>query len=370
MENNNNDNNNNDNINNNNNIISDNIQIEFCTDDKERLPLFSKLSDVFKPYKTYNNGVEITVYPKSHFDKLSIITDPLVQNREYSFELELNNNILQQDIPSRIKIIITERTIDRNPVLKGHFHIPTAYFSQDFQFQGIKLNILVEGLAGHGKSSLLNALFNTLTLGHIITPFTTSKYGVLTHTKDFAFVRLKNLITKCTSEEYSVYEFIKLLDVTFCDKRGATPYDNLILLHDCFEGLHSPGTNTVGAIKDKKNAVDVCILVVSVKTIHSPDDLDIIRGKILELKSKEIDIIPLIVLTFTDELTQSELDISLKAFDSLGVEKENMIIANSYINGQKVRDYEKDYTNFKILKRVLNIAAERLKYKENNIKFN
>lgn len=311
--------------------------------------LENEITFIIKDNK-YHSGYEIKVGQATSEDCPSETTAKLI--------FKCPQEMLPSHIDFEIKV--------RGSTFHGYFDLKYSWFTGDFITRS-PINIWVDGMVGHGKSTILNLLFNIFSLNIDFEEFLLVGNNAFHVTTELRFQSVAHILaTKIVSQHglsprlVDFYKnVISSLKIVFVDKPGmAKNQGNLSYTH-ATKGQYSNKQHlkdliTVGEAKSSLECHAI-LFVISITLVDDDVDFEFMKGKIQE--SLQAKIKPIVVVTHCDDYSPEEAEAMKKKLEEeLKVDKKNFFYLTPYIQGEKQRDPIKDRIGFQILKSIVEIA--------------
>ncbi|KAN0045424.1 hypothetical protein ACTA71_005802 [Dictyostelium dimigraforme] len=322
-----------------------------------------ELSSIFPKDEFLENEITIIVNENKYYSgyevKVGQITSEVSPSKTtVRLKVKCPHEILPSHIEFEIKV--------KGVLFHGHFDLMFAWFAGDVITRN-PINIWVDGMAGHGKSSILNLLLNCLSLNFNIEEFLLVAIGRDHVTTEIRFQSVAHLLINkiinqsgISSELIDFYKnIIKSLKIVFVDKPGMDKNKGSISYTHAINGQYSNKQNLKDLIAaGEPKSLQEChavLFVISIGLLDDEVDLELMKGKIKELVEAKIK--PIIVVTFCDTYSPEDVEIMKKKMEEkLRVEKNNIFYLTPYINGQKQRDSTKDRDGWLVLKSIVDVA--------------
>ncbi|KAM9982347.1 hypothetical protein ACTFIZ_006891 [Dictyostelium cf. discoideum] len=340
--------------------------------------IYPKFEKIQKSNETFYLMVKLcSIHPKDIFHE-NEITLIIKDNRYYSgYEIKVGQ-ITSEDCPSETTVKLMVRCpqevlpthIDfeikvRGSTFHGRFDLKYSWFTGDFITRN-QINIYVDGMAGHGKTSTLNLLFNVFSLNFDFEEFLlvgndTDHITTEIRFQSVAHILLNKIISQSglSASLVNFYKnIIQSLKIVFVDKPGMAKNQGNLSYNHAAKGQYSNKQQikdliTVGEAKTFQECHAI-LFVISI-TLVDDVDLEFMKGKIQE--SLQAKMKPIVVVTHCDAYSPEEAEVMKKKLEGeLKVDKKNFFYSTPYIQGEKQRDPIKDRIGFQILKSIVEIA--------------
>ncbi|EGC34393.1 hypothetical protein DICPUDRAFT_79848 [Dictyostelium purpureum] len=315
--------------------------------------IFSKINKPFLPNGVIINFEENEYYfPYKVENEVSFDRNPC----ELQVILKVKDNCDMNEFPNFIKFNMEVNKIKYNYKLS----IPFFWLSEDY-VTDFPINIYVDGVIGHGKSSVLNLLFNLFTTGKIDYTFFYSSKQTGHTTKGIHFNPIHQILEiKNKMDKIQMYEeIINKIKINLVDKAGITSSNNLLDYSLAVEGKYHPGDYIKENCPMEMYKCHAVIFVCSMNIVSNYNEVQLIKKKINECSNN---IQPILVVTHSDHHSEKDqLRIKKEIMEKLPVQGDNIFYVVPYINDITVRNSSKDSVGWRILKKALDISKATLK---------
>ncbi|KAM9989113.1 hypothetical protein ACTFIY_005162 [Dictyostelium cf. discoideum] len=343
------------------------------------IKIYPKFEKIQRSNEAFNVIIKLwSIYPKDKFAE-NEITLIIKDNKYYSgYEIKVGQ-ATSEDCPSETTAKIFFKSpqemlpthVDfeikvRGSTFHGYFDLKYSWFTGDLITRDT-INIWVDGMAGHGKTSILNLLFNIFSLNINFEEFLlvgNDTYHITTELRfqSVAHILLNKIISQ-SGLSPSIADFyknvIQSLKIVFVDKPGMAKNQGNLSYSHATKGQYSNKQHlndliTVGEAKSFQECHAI-LFVISITLVDDDVDLASMKAKIRE--SLQAKIKPIVVVTHCDSYSPEDAEpLKKKLEEELKVDKKNFFYSTPYIQGEKKRDPIKDRIGFQILKSIVEVA--------------
>ncbi|EGC34392.1 hypothetical protein DICPUDRAFT_79845 [Dictyostelium purpureum] len=322
---------------------------------------FSITFSIFSPKNEsfLSNQVEIE-FDENEYYFGNLVTNEVPFNRDpcnLEVVLSVKPNFDMKQFPSYIKFHI--KVIDK--IYNYKLSSSLIWLSEDC-ITDFPINIFVDGVIGHGKSSVLNLLFNLFTTGAIdYGVFFSSRHTSHT-TTGISFNSIHKILEiKKKMDNHPIYEeLMKKIKITLVDKAGISSSNNLLNYSLAVEGKYHPDHDLKEKCSMEKYMAHAFIFVCSMNINTNLSELEQLNKKLLECISVRIQ--PILVVTHSDHYPEEvQLKIKKEIIEKLPVERNNIFYVVPYLNETPKRKSTKDSVGWSILKKAVDVAKQTIR---------